>query len=175
MDLGLNAFNVCDFISLFFFGVIFCFTFHILCISPLTHFTTVYKRYNSENISIVPFISGRPLMYTSNAHVMRQVAAGSHKTSWVKPEYSSAVFMFVCLSAFYPNTTWYLYRSFSQWGINLFGADGEVWRRHRRIMGPAFHKETYATSFFFVFSQILIPVLTGILKFGMKQSKLTTK
>lgn len=30
------------------------------------------------------------------------------------------------------------------WGMNLVGADhNDIWRRHRRIMGPAFNNKTY--------------------------------
>jgi cytochrome P450 len=28
---------------------------------------------------------------------------------------------------------------FSLWGMNLVAAEGEMWRKHRRIMGPAFN------------------------------------
>ncbi|KXN80680.1 Cytochrome P450 4d8, partial [Leucoagaricus sp. SymC.cos] len=29
------------------------------------------------------------------------------------------------------------------WGMNLIGADGDIWRKHRRIMGPAFGNSLY--------------------------------
>ncbi|KAG6829041.1 hypothetical protein H0H87_012774, partial [Tephrocybe sp. NHM501043] len=29
------------------------------------------------------------------------------------------------------------------WGMNLFAADGETWRKHRRIVGPAFNRKLY--------------------------------
>ncbi|GLB42781.1 putative cytochrome P450 [Lyophyllum shimeji] len=79
---------------------------------------TFYKRYQSENVSIVPFISGVPGIYTSNLDVARQVAAGGHKSSFVKPESASQALLL--------------------WGMNLVAADGDMWRKHRRIMGPAF-------------------------------------
>jgi hypothetical protein len=59
------------------------------------YLSTVYKSYNAENVSFIPFISGRPTIYTSNAYVMRQISAGGHKSSWIKPEYASVVHMFV--------------------------------------------------------------------------------
>ncbi|GLB42270.1 putative cytochrome P450 [Lyophyllum shimeji] len=84
---------------------------------------TFYKRYQSENVSIVPFISGVPGIYTSNLDVARQVAAGGHKSSFVKPESASQALLL--------------------WGMNLVAADGDMWRKHRRIMGPAFNNKLY--------------------------------
>jgi hypothetical protein len=50
---------------------------------------TVYKKYGSENVSMVPFLAGLPSIYTTNIDVARQVAVGRHKTSFKKPEESS--------------------------------------------------------------------------------------
>jgi len=49
----------------------------------------VYRTYGSENVSMVPFISGIPSIYTTNLDVARQVVPGRHKTSFKKPENSS--------------------------------------------------------------------------------------
>ncbi|KAF8068982.1 cytochrome P450 [Lyophyllum atratum] len=85
--------------------------------------STFYRQYQSENVSIVPFISGVPSIYTSNLDVARQVAAGGHKSSFIKPEAASQAILL--------------------WGMNLVAADGEMWRKHRRIMGPAFNNKLY--------------------------------
>ncbi|KAF8882453.1 cytochrome P450 [Infundibulicybe gibba] len=77
-----------------------------------------YKKYQNENVSVVPFIFGVPVIYTSNLDVARQVSAGGHKSSFIKPESASRVLLL--------------------WGMNLVAAEGEMWRKHRRIMGPAF-------------------------------------
>ena len=50
--------------------------------SLLTHSLTlavlaVYKRYASETISVVPFLLGRPLVYTSSLEVARQILDNS--------------------------------------------------------------------------------------------------
>ncbi|TFK38021.1 cytochrome P450 [Crucibulum laeve] len=82
----------------------------------------MYKRYG-ENVSIVPFISGVPGIFTSNLDVARQVSAGGHKSAFVKPQTAS--------------------RALLLWGMNLVAADGEQWRKHRRIMGPAFSNKLY--------------------------------
>ncbi|KAG6901989.1 hypothetical protein C0995_005948 [Termitomyces sp. Mi166 len=84
---------------------------------------TFYKHYQSENVSMVPFISGIPGIYTSNLDVARQVAGGGHKSSFIKPQSAS--------------------RALLLWGMNLVAADGDTWRKHRRIMGPAFNNKLY--------------------------------
>ncbi|KAL0569773.1 hypothetical protein V5O48_012184 [Marasmius crinis-equi] len=80
----------------------------------------LYK--NSETISIVPWLVGRPLVYSSNLDVLRYVSS-SQKSCFIKPENAS--------------------KSLLLFGINLAAADGDVWRRHRRIMGPAFNSKLY--------------------------------
>ncbi|KAF9269583.1 cytochrome P450 [Marasmius fiardii PR-910] len=80
----------------------------------------LYKE--SETISIVPWIVGPPLIYSSNLDVLRQISSGQ-KSCFIKPETAS--------------------RSLLLFGINLAAADGDVWRRHRRIMGPAFNSRLY--------------------------------
>ena len=53
----------------------------------------VYRKYRSENISIVPFIAGIPSVYTTNLDIARQVLPGLHKTSFKKPEPSTRGFL----------------------------------------------------------------------------------
>ncbi|KAF9051514.1 cytochrome P450 [Panaeolus papilionaceus] len=84
---------------------------------------TLYKRFNRDTFTLVPFIFGPPTFYTSNLDVARQVIGGGHKTSFVKPESSSQILLL--------------------WGMNLIAADGDVWRKHRRVMGPAFNNQLY--------------------------------
>ncbi|KAF8637894.1 hypothetical protein AX17_002517 [Amanita inopinata Kibby_2008] len=85
--------------------------------------SSLYKKFNSENISVVPFVSGLPVIYSSNLDVARQVVAGGHKSSFVKPESASQALLI--------------------WGMNLGAAEGEVWRKHRRVIGPAFNNRLY--------------------------------
>ncbi|EJD08595.1 cytochrome P450 [Fomitiporia mediterranea MF3/22] len=86
---------------------------------------TLYKRYGLDTISVVPLLWGSAKIWTANLDVARQVVAGGPSSPWIKPkDYSRALLM---------------------WGMNLGGAEGgELWRRHRRIMGPAFNNKTYA-------------------------------
>ncbi|KAI0739305.1 cytochrome P450, partial [Irpex lacteus] len=77
----------------------------------------VYQRMGTETISIIGWLFGDPLIYTTSMVVARQIVAV--RGPLVKPEDSS--------------------RGISQWGPNLFQANGDDWRRHRRIVQPAFN------------------------------------
>ncbi|KAG6909423.1 hypothetical protein DXG01_000576 [Tephrocybe rancida] len=82
----------------------------------------LYKE--DESFSVVSFLVGAPLVYTSNLDVLRQVLTGDKKASWQKPESSLPILL--------------------KWGANLVAAqDGDMWRRHRRIVGPAFDNSLY--------------------------------
>jgi len=80
-----------------------------------------YKQ--SETINLIPIVSGIPGLWTSNVDIARQVAVGAHKVKFNKPEGTNDVFL--------------------QWGMNLAAADGQMWRKHRRIVGSAFTTELY--------------------------------
>ncbi|KAF5318599.1 hypothetical protein D9619_010824 [Psilocybe cf. subviscida] len=90
---------------------------------PWTWRKTLYARYGTDTISIVPYISGTAGFYTSNIDVARQVASPHKDRSYEKPLSASG--------------------SITLYGMNLVAADGDIWRRHRRIMGPAFNNELY--------------------------------
>ncbi|KXN87235.1 hypothetical protein AN958_09058 [Leucoagaricus sp. SymC.cos] len=55
--------------------------------------------------------------------MVRQVISGSHMTSFYKLEHASQALLL--------------------WGMNLVGADGDTWRKHRCIMGPVFSNSLY--------------------------------
>ncbi|KAJ8469056.1 hypothetical protein ONZ45_g17020 [Pleurotus djamor] len=82
----------------------------------------VYSKYSAETISVFPLLSGKPSIYTSSLEVAKQIA------STQKPFEKSH------------DTT----RVISIWGPNIFAANGADWRRHRRIMAPAFASDTYS-------------------------------
>jgi len=84
---------------------------------------TFYKRWGNETVSLVPFISGLPTIYSSNLDVARQVSGGGTKNNFIKPEASHGALL--------------------RWGMNLVASNGETWRKHRRIMGPAFNNQLY--------------------------------
>ncbi|KAJ8517940.1 hypothetical protein ONZ45_g4933 [Pleurotus djamor] len=73
--------------------------------------------------SIVPWLVGPPGFYASSLEVARQVAGSGRNSGFVKPEYASEGFLL--------------------WGMNLIAANGNMWRKHRRVMGPAFNNNLY--------------------------------
>ncbi|KAF8335234.1 cytochrome P450 [Amanita rubescens] len=83
----------------------------------------LYKPFKTDTISLVSFLAGLPSIHTSNVDVIRQVLVPGPKSSFGKPEYASG--------------------PFARWGTNVFSADGDEWRKHRRIVGPAFNTKLY--------------------------------
>ncbi|TFK72490.1 cytochrome P450 [Pluteus cervinus] len=82
-----------------------------------------YKAKGSETVGFVSWLSGRPAIITSNLEVAKQVTLGGHKSSWGKPiQEKGGIVLF---------------------GMNLVAAEGEVWRKHRRIVGPTFTNDLY--------------------------------
>ncbi|KAF9000893.1 cytochrome P450 [Cyathus striatus] len=90
---------------------------------------SLYRKFSSDTISVVPFISGTPAVFTSNLEVARQVMAGLNKSAYGKPSIEGAGLM-------------------NYWGISLVIAEGEDWRKHRRIVGPAFTQKLYELVWF---------------------------
>ncbi|KAK7034506.1 hypothetical protein VNI00_012353 [Paramarasmius palmivorus] len=82
---------------------------------------SLYK--DNETVSIVPWLFGNPQIFTSNVDVLRQVSASGPKSCFIKPETASKTLLL--------------------FGINLAAANEDVWRRHRRVMGPAFNSKLY--------------------------------
>ncbi|KZO93617.1 cytochrome P450 [Calocera viscosa TUFC12733] len=72
-------------------------------------------------IALVPFISGRSVLYTRSVEVAKQILG--HKSDWDKvAEQVDALALF---------------------GENLFSSYREGWQRHRRIAGPGFKPKLY--------------------------------
>ncbi|VDB92452.1 unnamed protein product [Peniophora sp. CBMAI 1063] len=82
----------------------------------------VYERYGSQTISAIGWLSGAPTVYTQSKEVADHVI--SNKGQFVKPLEASS---FITIP----------------FGPNVLGSEGEEWKRHRRIIQPAFNKETY--------------------------------
>ncbi|KAH6870889.1 hypothetical protein BKA70DRAFT_1242202 [Coprinopsis sp. MPI-PUGE-AT-0042] len=82
-----------------------------------------YKRFKSELISYVGLLSGQTVVYTSNLEILKQITSGT-RSDWHKPKSAS--------------------KGILMWGVNLVAAEGgEEWRRHRRVMGPAFSNDLH--------------------------------
>lgn len=58
-----------------------------------------YRDYQSENVSVVPFIFGVPGIYTSNLDVVRQVVAAGPNSTFTKPYGSTRALLSVKFNA----------------------------------------------------------------------------
>ncbi|KAG1905445.1 cytochrome P450 [Suillus fuscotomentosus] len=98
-------------------GVIFVWTWR--------HTRNIYRRFDSDTVSVVPFFSGAPSIYTRSLDVTKQVVTVGHKTgAFGKADDMGRLFLF--------------------WGPNVVAVTSQdQWRKHRRITGPAFNKDTY--------------------------------
>ncbi|KIP03139.1 hypothetical protein PHLGIDRAFT_130320 [Phlebiopsis gigantea 11061_1 CR5-6] len=81
----------------------------------------VYQRYGSETIAVVPFLYGRPIIYTSSLETGRAVL--DTKNAFRKDEDATSAVL--------------------QYGHNIFTSNGDEWKRHKRILGPSFTTETF--------------------------------
>ncbi|GJE92691.1 cytochrome P450 [Phanerochaete sordida] len=84
---------------------------------------TVYKAAQSETISVIPILFGRPSIYTSSAEVARQVV--STQSAFYKTQETTEITLI--------------------WGPNIFAANGDEWRKHRRVINPAFSQDSYVS------------------------------
>ncbi|KAJ7033726.1 cytochrome P450 [Mycena alexandri] len=88
----------------------------------IRRFQTYSKNETVNLVPVAPF-GGIPGLWTSNMEIGRQIASGGHRSSFIKPPGSN--------------------EAFSQWGMNLAASEGLMWRKHRRVVGPAFNTELY--------------------------------
>ncbi|KDQ59780.1 hypothetical protein JAAARDRAFT_33349 [Jaapia argillacea MUCL 33604] len=82
----------------------------------------VYKDAGSETISFIPYLFGQPTIATNSLEVARQIT--SMKMPFVKPQLSSLGII--------------------EWGRSVFSENGDEWKRHRKILNPAFGSSTHA-------------------------------
>ncbi|KAJ7185585.1 cytochrome P450 [Mycena filopes] len=88
------------------------------------HWVRRFQTYSkNETVNLVPVLSGIPGLWTSNIDIGRQIASGGNRSNFIKPPGSNAVFL--------------------RWGMNLAASEGLMWRKHRRVVGPAFGTELY--------------------------------
>ncbi|KAG7097881.1 hypothetical protein E1B28_005193 [Marasmius oreades] len=74
-----------------------------------------------ETLSVVPWLYGSPIIYTTNMDVMKQFIS------------TSGLFVKADEAMMGPN----------MYGQNVFTTEGAEWRKHRRVMGPAFSHSLY--------------------------------
>ncbi|KAF4593428.1 hypothetical protein EYR38_009142 [Pleurotus pulmonarius] len=84
--------------------------------------SSVYKYFSSEVFAVVPFLIGPPGIYVSNLDVAHQILGnGRSALTFVKS----------------PSNPFLL-------ESNIIYSQGDVWRKHRRVLGQAFHNTLYA-------------------------------
>ncbi|KAJ6517309.1 cytochrome P450 [Mycena vitilis] len=83
-----------------------------------------FRYHQYDVVSMVPLIFGDAFFYTCSVDVVKQLLVNESKTRLIKPGWLTAPLLL--------------------WGQNVISANGEVWKRHRRIMAPAFTTETYS-------------------------------
>ncbi|KAL0572355.1 hypothetical protein V5O48_009611 [Marasmius crinis-equi] len=78
----------------------------------------------TETIASTPWLSGPPLLYTSNLDVAKQIISiGQSKSQFGKTPETSA--------------------SSNFFGDNVLSTEGEEWKKHRKILSPAFGNALY--------------------------------
>ncbi|KAG2002311.1 614/534 cytochrome P450 [Coprinopsis cinerea AmutBmut pab1-1] len=84
---------------------------------------TSYFNKTRDVMPIIPILGGKPILYVGHLDVAQQIVGREGQLAMHKPEdFADA---------------------FELWGPNLFTVSGDVWKRHRRVMGPAFNPKTY--------------------------------
>ncbi|KAL5513630.1 hypothetical protein ACEPAH_4029 [Sanghuangporus vaninii] len=84
---------------------------------------TAYFNRSHDVIAFVPWLVGNPAYYTSSLDVMKQLLGAESKTHLEKPQDLTLARL---------------------WGHSVTSANGDVWRRHRRVVSPAFNNKTYS-------------------------------
>ncbi|KAF9003889.1 cytochrome P450 [Cyathus striatus] len=84
---------------------------------------TSFFNHSHDVISMVPILHGKTCFFTCSVDVLKQILGNEGKTHLTKPQD-------ITLS--------------SITGDNVASVNGDTWRRHRRIVAPAFNAKTYA-------------------------------
>ena len=99
----------------------------------------VYARFGTETISSLPYLFGEPAVYTCSIEVARQIV--STRGPFYKSPEITAITLYV-LSSYQTRQAFDVFITTSVWGPNLFAANGDEWKRFRRITTPAFDHAT---------------------------------
>jgi len=84
-----------------------------------------FFNFTHDIISIIPVLTGKASYYTCSVDVLKQLLGNETKTHLVKP-------LDITLH--------------SLWGDSLAASSGDVWRRHRRVVAPAFHTTIFTAA-----------------------------
>ncbi|OCB85148.1 hypothetical protein A7U60_g7774 [Sanghuangporus baumii] len=82
-----------------------------------------YFNRSHDVIAFVPWMIGSPAYYVSSLDVMKQLLSAKNKIHLEKPQDLTLARL---------------------WGHSVTSANGDVWRRHRRVVSPAFNSKTYS-------------------------------
>ncbi|KAL5492839.1 hypothetical protein ACEPAI_4287 [Sanghuangporus weigelae] len=82
-----------------------------------------YFNRSHDVIAFVPWMIGSPAYYVSSLDVMKQLLSAENKVHLEKPQDLTLARL---------------------WGHSVTSANGDVWRRHRRIVSSAFNNKTYS-------------------------------
>ena len=93
-------------------------------------------------MAIIPIFAGGPMVYSSSMHLFRQTLAVN--SVWQRPELALEDLRCVHIPAStrsYFNSN--IRNFFRLLGDNVFASVGETWKRHRRVLAPAFTQSMY--------------------------------
>ncbi|KAF8965813.1 cytochrome P450, partial [Flammula alnicola] len=83
---------------------------------------TAFFNYSHDLISMVPLVLGDAYYYTCSIDVLKQLLGNEGKVQLLKPGDLTLRKL---------------------WGDSVASASGDIWRRHRRVVAPAFNPKTY--------------------------------
>lgn len=91
---------------------------------PWIYRESSFFNFSYDIMSIVPVLIGTPTLYSCSVDVLKQLLGNENKLHLVKP-------LDITLHRL--------------WGESLAASSGEIWRRHRRAVAPAFHSKIFET------------------------------
>ncbi|CCA67295.1 hypothetical protein PIIN_01128 [Serendipita indica DSM 11827] len=99
--------------------------------------STLFQNAGKTVITLEPKVWGSPIMCTNSLAVVRQITG----PSWRKPDWYSNLVLLEIEDSHWPIR---VVESVSFWGHNLLSSQlDEGWRKHRRILQPAFNNKLY--------------------------------
>ncbi|KAJ4490292.1 cytochrome P450 [Lentinula aciculospora] len=78
--------------------------------------------YNTDIIYMIPILAGSPLVYVCNGNIMRQLFSNEGRINMIKPHELTLKSII---------------------GDSLASSSGDIWRRHRRVLAPAFNPKVH--------------------------------
>lgn len=92
-----------------------------------------YERFKSDTISIVSYTGRHPYVYTRSIEVANQCLTNGNLVKSL--DTTNGLRYALLLSGPYSSN---VFQWDSEWGPNLVASEHDVYKRHRRVVGPAF-------------------------------------